>query len=127
MRTYCQIAWTNGGKPKQEKNDKFIKILLLMSRSSCPEVFLEISQNLEENNSARISFLTELQALACNFIEKETLTQAFSCEFSEISKTTFSHRTPPGDCFSTSHTSVLFQNTHNPVNRLHWCFHKAIF
>ena len=89
MRTYCQIAWTNGGKPKQEKNDKFIKILLLMSRSSCPEVFLEISQNLEENNSARISFLTELQALACNFIEKETLTQAFSCEFSEISKTTF--------------------------------------
>ena len=72
---------------------------------------MEISQNLEENNSARISFLTELQALACNFIEKETLTQAFSCEFSEISKTTFFHRTPPGDCFSTSHTSVLFQNT----------------
>ena len=27
---------------------------------------------------------------ACNFIKKETLAQVFSCEFSEISKNTFS-------------------------------------
>ena len=32
---------------------------------------------------------------ACNFIKKETLAQEFSCEFSEISKNTFSYRTPP--------------------------------
>ena len=32
---------------------------------------------------------------ACNFIKKETLTQVFSCEFCEISKNTFSYRTPP--------------------------------
>ena len=31
---------------------------------------------------------------ACNFIKKETLTQVFSCEFREISKNTFSYRTP---------------------------------
>ena len=33
-------------------------------------------------------FLIKLQA-CCKFIEKETLTQAFSCEFCEISKNTF--------------------------------------
>ena len=31
---------------------------------------------------------------ACNFIKKETLAQVFSCEFCEISKNTFSYRTP---------------------------------
>ena len=31
----------------------------------------------------------------CNFIEKEALVQVFSCEFCEISKNTFSYRTPP--------------------------------
>ena len=30
-----------------------------------------------------------------NFIKKETLAQVFSCEFCEISKNTFSYRTPP--------------------------------
>ena len=33
--------------------------------------------------------------LTYNFIKKETLAQVFSCEFCEISKNTFSHRTPP--------------------------------
>ena len=31
---------------------------------------------------------------ACNFIKKETLVQMFSCEFCEIFKNTFFHRTP---------------------------------
>ena len=31
---------------------------------------------------------------ACNFIKKEALAQVFSCEFCEISKNTFFHRTP---------------------------------
>ena len=39
------------------------------------KVFLEISQNSQENN--------------CNFIKKETLAHVFSCEFCEISKTVF--------------------------------------
>ena len=33
-----------------------------------------------------------MQAKACNFIKKETLTQVFSCEFCEIFKNTFFHR-----------------------------------
>ena len=36
-----------------------------------------------------VSFLIKLQAESCNFIEKETLAQVFSCEFCEISKNTF--------------------------------------
>ena len=39
----------------------------------------------------RISFLIKLQA--CNFILKKTLAKVFSCEFSEMSKNTFSYRT----------------------------------
>ena len=41
-------------------------------------MFLEISQNSQENICARISFLIKLQAEACNFIKKETLAQLFS-------------------------------------------------
>ena len=36
-----------------------------------------------------------LRPKACNFIKKESLAQVFSCEFCEISKNTFSYRTPP--------------------------------
>ena len=35
------------------------------------------------------------RAAGYNFIKKETLTQAFSCEFFKMSKNTFFHRTPP--------------------------------
>ena len=64
--------------------------------SSCSEVFckkgvLRILQNSQENTYARVSFLIKLQAEAeaCNFIEKETLAQVFSCGFRKISKNTF--------------------------------------
>ena len=35
-----------------------------------------------------------LRAKVCNFIKKKSLAQVFSCEFCEISKNTFFHRTP---------------------------------
>ena len=46
---------------------------LPISRSSrpdvfCEKVFLEISQNSQENTRARVSFLIKLQAEACNSI-----------------------------------------------------------
>ena len=53
------------------------------------KVFIETSQNSQENTCARVSFLINLQAKACNFIEKETLEQVHSCEFCEVSKKTF--------------------------------------
>ena len=39
--------------------------------------------------------LLEKMSSACNFIEKETLAQVFSCEFCDIPKNTFFYRTPP--------------------------------
>ena len=69
------------------------------------KVFLEISQNSQENTCARASFLIKPQA--CNFIKKETLPQVLSYEFCEISKNTFSYRTPPVAASATSH---VYQN-----------------
>ena len=48
------------------------------------KVLLEILQNSQENTCARVSFLIK---------------HLLSCEFCEISKNTFSYKTPPGDCF----------------------------
>ena len=65
-------------------------------------MFIEISQNSQENNSAKASFLIKLQVWGCNFIKKETLAQVFFCEFCEISKNTFSTdhlRTPASGSF----------------------------
>ena len=64
---------------------------------SVKKMFLEILQNLYENNCARVSFLIKLQAEdeARNFIKKETLAQVFYCEFCEISRNTYSNRTHP--------------------------------
>ena len=59
-----------------------------MARSSHPrrfsvkKVFLEISQNSQENTCARVSFLIKLQV------------PGLKVEFCEISKNTFSYRTP---------------------------------
>ena len=50
-------------------------------------IFLENSQNSQENTCTRVSFLLKLQA--CNFIKKEVLAQVFSCEFCGIFKSTF--------------------------------------
>ena len=70
-----------------------LRIMLeaVVRRCFVKKVFLEISQNSQENTCARVSFFTK----ACNFIKKETLAQVFSREFYEISKSTFFYRTPP--------------------------------
>ena len=59
----------------------------VIQRCSVEKIFLEISQNSQENTSARVSFLIKLQAppvivlkkkLWHNFFKKETLAQLFS-------------------------------------------------
>ena len=62
-------------------------------RCSVKRVFLENSQNSQENTCSRDSFLIK----ACKFIKKESLAKVFSCKFCEISKNTFFYiyRTPP--------------------------------
>ena len=56
---------------------------------SVKKVFLEISQNSQENTCTRACFLIKFQAWASNFTKKETLIQVFSCEFCGISKNTY--------------------------------------
>ena len=63
-------------------------------RCSVKKVFLEISQNSQENTCVRVSFLIKCRPKACNFIKKDTLAQVFSFRFCEISKNTFFYRTP---------------------------------
>ena len=62
--------------------------------SSRPEVFskkvfLNISQNPQENTCTRGPILIKLQAWACNLSKKNALAQVFFCEFCEIFKNLF--------------------------------------
>ena len=61
---------------------------------SLKNLFLEISQNSQENTCARVSFLIKLQA-RLQLYKKRDSGKVFSCEFCEISKNTFVYRTPP--------------------------------
>ena len=67
----------------------FINTEAVVQRYSLKKVFLEISQNSQENTCVIVSFLIKLQAWACKFIKKETLAQIFSCEFCGVSENTF--------------------------------------
>ena len=68
-------------------------MLYRSSRSSpkvlCKNVFLEISQNSQENTCARVSLLIKLQAKVSNFIWKETLAQVFPVNFEKFWRTPF--------------------------------------
>ena len=72
------------------------------------KVFLEFSQNSQENT------------YACNFIKKEALTQVFSCEFREISKNI---------CF-TEHlwetATICHQNIQRCLTKIHKDLHKIL-
>ena len=79
-------------------------------RCSAEKVFLKISQNLLESTYVRVPFFffffckvagLSLQlykkrdsGLSLQLYKKETLAHAFSCEFCDIFKNTFSYRTP---------------------------------
>ena len=77
----------------------------VVRRYSVEKVFLEISQNSQENACPRVSFLI-------NFIKKETLAQVFSHEFSEISKKTFFYGTPPVAASVFSHITGIRNSWH---------------
>ena len=79
--------------PKAKVISRFVKDLIDEITShrkfSVGRLFLEISQNSQENTFVRVSFLIKLQATVCNFIKNKTLAQVFFCEFCEISNNTF--------------------------------------
>ena len=64
-------------------------------RCSIKKVFLEISQNSQENTCARVSFLIKLQASVCNIIKKETLTGVFLWALQNFKEHFNLQKTPP--------------------------------
>ena len=59
----------------------------------CQKVFLEISQNSQENTCARVFFNTVAGLRPVTLFKKEALAQVFSCEFCELSKNSFCDKT----------------------------------
>ena len=103
----------------------WIKLVLWFSlqavtqRCSIKKVFLKISQYSQENTCAKASFLIKLQASG---MKQETLEQVFSCEFCEISKNTFLHRTPlVAASVSSPKTGYKF-----PLPMLGWSFSPTV-
>ena len=78
--------------PRQFKNckryEKFSECLFIMKRK-----LIRCYHTWQSEAVARSCFVKKAET--CNFIEKETLAKVFSCQFCEISKNTFSYRTPP--------------------------------
>ena len=66
---------------------------LVNYRSRRSKVFLKILQKSQENTCVGVSYLVKLQS-TCNFIKKETPTQALPCEFCKIFMNNFFYRTP---------------------------------
>ena len=58
------------------------------------KVFLEISQDSQENTYVRVSFLIKLHASGLQLYHKGDSCQVFYCDICEISKNTFSYKTP---------------------------------
>ena len=78
-------------------------LLCFQVRNSRPEVFCNkgVLRNFAEfTGCVRVSFL----------IKKETLVQVLSCEFCEISKNTFSYRTPP--VAASEHGGIKYHLSH---------------
>ena len=65
--------------------------------SSRPEVFCKKSvlRNFVEFTGKHLCQSLFLNKVVGNFITKEAMAHVFSCNFCEISKNTFSYRTPP--------------------------------
>ena len=83
-----------------------------VQRCSVKKVSVEISQNSQENTCSvpESLFWQSCRPKACNFIKKETPAQVFSCEFCEISKNTFSYRTPP--VAASEHGGIKYHLSH---------------
>ena len=91
---YCEIF-----KKKPNLKNIWERLLLdcqeaVVQWCSAKKVFLEISQNSQENTCARVSFFNKVAGVPATLLKKETLAQVFPCEFCKISKNTFFYRTP---------------------------------
>ena len=75
------------------------------------KVFLEVSQNSQENFCARVSFLIKLQAAPATLLKKRLRHRCFPVNFTKFLRIPF-HRTRLDDCF--------FTHMKNPLKDLRW-------
>ena len=76
----------------------FFRWCNIMFKCSRPKVFckkgaLRNFTKFTGKNLCQMLFFNKVAGQACNFIKKEPLAHVFSCEFCEISKNNFLHRT----------------------------------
>ena len=76
-----------------------VHVTTYILRSSRPDVFCKkgVLKNFAKFTGKHLCqslFFNRVAGGACNFIKKESLAQVLSCEFCEISKSTFFYRTP---------------------------------
>ena len=87
-------------KFRKVDNQKPEWFIFMFAENSYPEVFCKkgVLENFAKSIGKQLyqsPFLTKLQAWGLQlYLKKETLAQVFSCEFCEISKNTYFHRTP---------------------------------
>ena len=75
-------------------------------------MLLEISQNSQENTSAKVSFLIKLQAEACSFVKKDSGTCVFLWILWNLKEHLF-YRTPSDDCFCRVFSDCITVCQHN--------------
>ena len=91
----------NGEWSKCNGTGTFSKLEKSLYRSSHPTAFCKegVLKNFAKFTGKhllqRIFLNKGCRPQVCHFIEKETLTQAFSCELCEVFKSVFFYRTPP--------------------------------
>ena len=81
----------------------FLRGIFRTQRGSRPEVFCKKMRSENFCKNHRKTTMSEslfykvagLRPQACNFIERNTLAQVFSCEFCKIFKNNFFYRAPP--------------------------------
>ena len=82
---YYGIAEFKKMKIRYQQDLSILHSEVVTQRCSVKKVFLEILQNSQENTCARVCFSVNCRHNTCNFIKKEALAQAFSCEICKVS------------------------------------------
>ena len=100
-KTWNVIYWQCFLKAFENWNGKLLRFFWSSHlRSSVKKGILKISQNSQESTCVGVSILINLHASSLQLYQKkETPTQVFSCEFSEIFKNPFFFRTRRDNCF----------------------------
>ena len=90
--TFANIFVLHANFVSKDKNYKLFVLIYVeaaVRRCSVKKVFLEISQNSQENTCARVSFLIKLQAWPATLLKKRLWHRCFPVNFAKFLRTPF--------------------------------------